>query len=84
MNTPETAKLHSNAFLNHEELCDLTGFRHAKKQCEQLRKQGVAFIVNARGYPRVSRAVLDNLGVHTKPKSQSKTVKWQPSVVQAA
>lgn len=78
MKIPETARTHSATFLNHAELCDLTGWKTAKKQREKLREQGIPFHKNARGYPRVVRETL--IG---KPKTQAATTpspSWQPNI----
>ncbi|ULJ60824.1 DUF4224 domain-containing protein [Wielerella bovis] len=74
---PQTAIVQTDTFLSAEELYDLTGYRSPKKQCEHLRTQGIAFLINARGYPRVSRTTIEQSDKVAKHKPQ-KT--WQPKV----
>lgn len=61
-------------FLSKDELATLTGFKHKAKQCDQLRRQGVAFRVNARGEPIVCRTALE--GTTEKKQKADKPV-WQ-------
>ena len=74
---PKTATVQTDTFLSAEELYDLTGYRNPTKQCEHLRTLGIAFLLNARGYPRVSRSVIEPSSKNSKPKPQ-KT--WQPKI----
>lgn len=73
---PKTATVQTDTFLSPEELHDLTGYRNAHKQCEQLKAQRIPFVTNARGYPRVHRHAIDPKAI--KPKKPTQT--WQPQV----
>jgi hypothetical protein len=68
-------------FLTEEELHELTGYKQARKQCDILRRQGVAFFVNACGHPKVVRAVLE--GKHPPEPKPEKTWKPKWAVAQA-
>ena len=57
-------------FLSHDEISELTGRRAHKLQIETLRKQGVAFFLNAAGKPVVPRSAIDG-----KPGAATKAVK---------
>jgi hypothetical protein len=64
-------------FLTKEQIETLTGYKHRAKQCEQLRRQGVPFRVNARGEPIVATSAIDGAGAQpaqTKPA-------WQPAAL---
>jgi hypothetical protein len=62
-------------FLTNSELIELTGFKHPSKQIEMLRRQGIAFNVNAAGHPKVVRAVLEG-----RDRSNAQPTKtWNPS-----
>lgn len=61
-------------FLSKDELATLTGFKHKAKQCDQLRRQGVAFRVNARGEPIVCRTALEGT---SEKKQKADTPVWQ-------
>ena len=43
-----TQHVQTDTFLNPAEMQDLTGYKAASKQCQQLRSQGIPFFVNAR------------------------------------
>jgi hypothetical protein len=62
-------------FLTKEELSILTGFKRSSKQCDQLRKQGVPFRVNAHGDPIVCRTAIEGF-----PNNSKEPVKepWKP------
>jgi hypothetical protein len=64
-------------FLDKDELATLTGFKHKAKQCDQLRRQGVAFRVNARGEPIVCRTALEGT---TERKQKPDKQKWQSAL----
>jgi len=61
-------------FLTDEELRELTGYAHHGKQVAQLRRQGIAFWLNAAGRPIVARAIFE--GGKSSPPPQ-KT--WEPA-----
>lgn len=42
-------------WLTKEELVDLTGFKHRKRQCLELARQGLQFRVRHDGFPLVDR-----------------------------
>lgn len=62
-------------FLTRDEITQLTGRTRGKLQIEQLRKQGIAFWLNAAGLPVVPRSAIEH---NAPPVMQEKT--WQPSV----
>ncbi|RTZ39963.1 DUF4224 domain-containing protein [Candidimonas sp. SYP-B2681] len=71
-------------FLTDEEICILTGIstgrdgrRREELQCEHLRKQGIAFYINARGKPVVVRESL--LPYKATPATKPS---WQPKVLE--
>lgn len=64
-------------FLTTEEIKDLTGRSHAKKQIDVLRKNRIPFHLNAAGHPKVTREAL--LG-KTKHQPEPKPI-WQPSIL---
>lgn len=66
-------------FLNTSELEDLTGYRHAKKQAEVLRKNRIPFFLNGRGQPKVSRALIESGGKAPKPAKEPHG--WQPAAL---
>jgi hypothetical protein len=49
----------STLFLDDDELAQLTGRRLKSRQIEWLRQNGIAFRVNATGYPVVTRASIE-------------------------
>lgn len=61
-------------FLTNEELADLTGYKQAARQVEQLKRQRIPFHLNAAGRPKVARAILEG---NWAPKPVEKT--WEPS-----
>lgn len=65
-------------FLNAEELAELTGYRHAAKQAAILRQRGIAFFLNGRGKPLVSRTLIENGGKPAKPEPPAA---WQPAAL---
>lgn len=70
-------QVQTDTFLNTDEMYDLTGFKSPRKQCLSLRKMGIPFFVNGRGYPRIFRtAVLPNQPVNMKKEKE----KWQPNI----
>lgn len=46
-------------FLTKDEVAVLTGYKIRAKQCDQLRKQGIPFRVNAHGDLVVCRSVIE-------------------------
>ncbi len=72
-----TQHVQTDTFLNDAEMQDLTGYKAARKQCEQLRSQGIPFFVNARGHPRVAREVILGGSKKSAPKPASK---WEPKI----
>lgn len=60
-------------FLTPEEVADLTGYKLPAKQCEQLRRQGIAFYTDRAGRPKVTRAVLEGR------KVADPTPSWSPA-----
>ena len=54
-------------FLTDLEVCELTGYRQPSKQVAMLRKQGIPFFVNASGYPKVARAIIERSAPQGKP-----------------
>ena len=73
-----TQHVQTDTFLNPDEMQDLTGYKAASKQCQQLRSQGIPFFVNARGYPRVVRDVLSGSPKKAATPKPEKT--WQPNI----
>lgn len=69
----------SDLFLSKAEMVELTGYRHAGKQVEILRKRGIAFFLNGRGQPKVSRSLIESGS--KIPKIQSENRKWQPAAL---
>ena len=63
--------------LSKDALEKLTGWKQAKKQIEQLRKQGIPFYINCRNKPVVLSSVLTGNSTKTI-KSKSK---WSPSAL---
>jgi hypothetical protein len=59
-------------WLSTEELRDLTGYTHRKKQCEQLSKMGYAFTVRAiDGKPLVLRSHVEaKHGGKSRPRKE--------------
>lgn len=66
-----------NAFLNNEEMRELTGRCIKSKQIEALRSMGVPFFINAIGKPVVSRTAIDGGKVEAPEK------KWVSRVLRA-
>ena len=66
-------------FLDAESLCELTGRRMKSKQIEELRKQGIAFRINATGHPVVTCAAVEGRPVAPPPPAA-----WSPRVMKAA
>lgn len=61
-----------SAFLDSDEICELTGRRIKSKQIEALKQMGLPFFVNALGRPVVSRSAIDGL------KAEKQDKKWVP------
>ena len=74
---PKTATVQTDTFLNPAEMQDLTGYKAASKQCQQLRSQGIPFFVNARGHPRVARETISGGTKKATPKPKPK---WEPNI----
>ena len=73
-----TQHVQTDTFLNPAEMQDLTGYKAASKQCQQLHSQGIPFFVIARGYPRVVRDVLSGSPKKATTPKPDKT--WQPNI----
>jgi hypothetical protein len=56
--------------LSPSEIEDLTGYVQRNKQAEHLRKQGIPFMVDRFGNPKVMYATLENLGLTAKKRSK--------------
>lgn len=65
-------------FLTPDELATLTGRRQRARQIQQLRAMGVAFYVNALGWPVVARRIVEGGPATPAPKAS-----WQPRLVAA-
>ena len=65
----------TSTFLTQEDMLDLTGYKQAAKQIEQLKKMRIPFHVNAAGHPKVARATIE--GQRAKTTEANKT--WSPS-----
>lgn len=65
----------TETFLNDAEMHDLTGFKQPAKQAEVLRKNGIPFFINGRGYPRVIRENLSSSMAKPARKKQA----WNPA-----
>lgn len=63
-------------FLTPAEMRELTGFALKSKQIEQLRRMGIAFLVNGCGRPVVTVAAIEG----TKKPEVRRDV-WQPAVL---
>ena len=63
-------------FLDAEEMADLTGYKQAAKQIEQLKRQKIPFHINAAGHPKVARAILEG---QRQPAEKPKAATWNPS-----
>lgn len=63
-------------FLTASDIARLTGYKHKAKQCEQLRKMGIRFDINALGEPIVSENYY--MGKTDKPAAN-----WQPAILRA-
>jgi hypothetical protein len=64
-------------FLTADEVAALTGRKFKSRQIQELRRQGIAFHVNATGHPVVARSIIDpkaNATPKVKPK-------WVPDVL---
>lgn len=72
---PREAITQSPTFLDHDEVAQLTGFQHKRRQIEQLRRMAVPFFISRAGRPVVSRAAIDG----TQVKEVSRT--WQPAAI---
>ena len=57
-----------------KELRELTGYAQRAKQVAQLRRQGIAFWLNAAGRPIVSRATFEGSKAEVPPPKT-----WEPS-----
>lgn len=70
--------MQSNLFLTQEEINVLTGWKAKNKQIDTLRVMGVAFRVNGRGFPVITRAAVEG-------SSHGRVIpvvsKWAPAVL---
>jgi len=62
-------------FLTREELRQLTGVARKAAQITQLRRMGIAFYINAAGYPIVAKSTIEG---GTKPDTEKP---WSPKVL---
>lgn len=67
--------MENTMFLSKDELYILTGYKHRSKQCDHLRRQGVAFRTNAHGDPIVCRSVLEG---NLEKKQKAANEPWKP------
>lgn len=66
-------------FLTPAEMRELTGFALKSKQIEQLRRMGIAFLVNGCGRPVVTVAAVEG-----KKQQESPREVWRPTVLMDA
>lgn len=55
-------------YLSPQEIVELTGFKHRKKQVTHLTKQGIPFIVDRFGNPKVMYSSLENMGLSVRAR----------------
>jgi hypothetical protein len=71
------SSLATATFLTSAEVATLTGRKFKSRQIEELKRQGVAFRINATGHPIVARSLIEGrAGAAPKEK-----VKWVPNVM---
>ena len=56
-------------------MVELTGYKSARKQCEDLKLQRITFHTNRAGHPRVARAVFEG----GKKSGHAAPAPWSPS-----
>lgn len=66
-------------FLTPAEMRELTGFALKSKQIEQLRRMGIAFLVNGCGRP-----VVTVVAVEGTKKQETRRDEWRPAVLMKA
>jgi hypothetical protein len=66
------------AFLVKSEIEALTGRKQKGAQCDQLRRMGVPFWVNASGNPVVARSAIEG---RTQPAQNDLVQTWTPPVL---
>lgn len=66
----------ASTFLSANEVATLTGRKFKSRQIEELKRQGVAFRVNATGHPVVARSVIEGRAAAPKEKA-----KWSPNAM---
>lgn len=67
------------AFLSADDLAHLTGRRMKSKQIEWLRKEGIAFHINAVGQPVVLWSALE--GSKAAAQAQAASSAWVPRIL---
>jgi hypothetical protein len=66
-----------STFLTQDEVATLTGRKFKSRQIEELKRQGVAFRINATGHAIVARSLIEGrAGVAPKEKK-----KWEPNAM---
>lgn len=66
-----------NLFLEQIDLVQLTGYSRKAKQCIQLRRMNIPFLINARGEPLVTVSYIN--GIKTEPVKTG----WQSNLMAA-